>query len=142
MPFPKAVTVVAWLFIVTGVYAILSTVLSLFGLHRDLDLACINLWIGLGLLHRQARWRWWALVVLRITLALIALAALLVLATPPHLDVSTLAHGAGSLPRTVSLVVVLLALAVTWWQYRVLQRPDVRQLFDAAGRQPPHIGAM
>src|SRR5690349_4401877 len=75
---PVALTVIAWLFIVTGILAVIAMVKDLVVSHDIiLDLNIIGLWIGPGLLRAEERFRRWALWYDRLGLAVIPLVAIL-----------------------------------------------------------------
>jgi len=130
---PSALIVVAWLFIISGVGAILSMVIVLFtaqGIHVDLSAA--NLWIGVGLLNLEARWHRWAVIMLRLEVATTAIAIILLAYDKPVVAVKIFRHPIGQISRTTGIVAVIAIAAACVWQYAVLQRPQVRVLFASA----------
>lgn len=133
---PTALVVVAWIFIIEGIAAIVPTARSMFVEHRiDLNLTLLGLWIGPGLLRGQASHRRWALFMLRLGLVLSAIVLLIVLLSPSVPPI-ILFHGSLGFPsRGYLLATIGFVLIGIVWQLRVLQHPDVRALFENPARE-------
>jgi hypothetical protein len=128
---PTALVVVAWIFIIEGIAAIVPTARLLLVEHRiDLNVSLLGLWIGPGLLRGQALYRRWALFVLRLGLALGVIVFLVVLLSPSVPPIIVFHGSLGVLSRGYLLAVIGFVLTGAVWQLRVLQRPDVRVLFE------------
>jgi hypothetical protein len=128
---PTALVVVAWIFILEGIAAIVTTTRGLLFEHRiDLNLALLGLWIGPGLLRGSASHRRWAIVMLRLALVLGPIALLFVLVSPSVPPITVFHVSLGLFSRGYLLATVGLVLSGIVWQLRVLQRPDVRVLFE------------
>jgi hypothetical protein len=138
---PTVLVVVAWIFIIEAIAAIVPTARSLL-VNRtlNLDLSLLGLWIGPGLLRGEASFRRWALFILRLDAVLGAI-ALLFFALAPSLPPITVLRGSlGFLSRGVLVATIALVFIGTIWQLRVLQRPDIRQLFENPLRELPPRG--
>ncbi len=121
--------IVASLFVISGIFAAIDILVSLFQSHLNLNFSVLGLWIGPGLLRHNRFWRTWALVSSWIALIGLPLFCLL-------------AHGRGGLgfklfgvpvgevPAAVAIGVAVVLFLLTFWQYRVLTRQDIRHLFE------------
>ena len=127
---PLALRVVAVLFIISGVLAVLEVLVSLTRNRVSLNSGILGIFIGMGLLRFQRGWRTCALVSTWFALIFIPVFGFMVLggARPIHLKLFGQKVGIASPASALSFSVVLFALVV--WQYRVLTRPDVVRLFD------------
>jgi len=138
---PTALVVVAWIFIIEGIAAIVPTARTLLVEQRiDLNLTLLGLWIGPGLLRGQASHRRWALVMLRVALVLSAIVFLVVVLSPSVPRIIVFHGSLGSLSRGYLLATIGFVLTGMVWQLRVLQRPDVRALFENPVRELPPRG--
>jgi sterol desaturase/sphingolipid hydroxylase (fatty acid hydroxylase superfamily) len=135
---PSALQLVAWLFFASGAWAAISIVTAvLFERHISLDFEVLGLWIGPGLLRRQARYRTWALRLLIVGFCLTPVAVMLLLVQRGALDVKFLGRPLGTIPVPVALAVLALLVGVSIWQYWVLRRPNVRALFTEPSAEHP-----
>jgi hypothetical protein len=127
---PAALKVVAVLFIISGVLAVLEILVSLTRNHINFNFGVLGIFIGLGLLRFRRGWRTCALVFIWLMLIFIPVFGIMVLAgtRPIHLKLFGQQMGYASATFAFFVATVLFALAV--WQYRVLTRPDVVQLFE------------
>lgn len=128
--------IVAWLFIVAGIEAVVSIVgkLVLEG-GIDLNIGLLGLWIGPGLLRRDPKYRTWALRVLALGLILEAIAAAIFTVQPAPYVVRSFGRQIGSVSSPVALAAILAIVALTLWQVAVLRAPSVRAQFDV--KSPP-----
>jgi hypothetical protein len=129
---PAALAVIAWLFILTGMFAVVAMVNNLIVRHDViLDLNIIGLWIGPGLLRAEERFRRWALWYDRASLAAIPIVAILsAFFGPAQLGLQFFGViPIGSMSRTVLLTVLAVGWVLALWEYTVLQRRDVRAQF-------------
>jgi hypothetical protein len=128
---PTALVVVAWIFILEGIAAIVTTARGLLFEHRvDLNLALLGLWIGPGLLRGWASHRRWAIFMLRLGLVLGAFAFLFILMSPSVPPITVFHASLGVLSRGYLIATLGVVLGGVVWQLRVLQRPDVRAVFE------------
>jgi hypothetical protein len=129
---PTALTVIAWLFILTGIFAVVAMVKDLLVSHDVIfDLDIIGLWIGPGLLRAEERFRRWALWYERFSLAAIPVVAILSgFFAPAQLGLQLFdVIPFGSMSRTGSLIVLTVSWLLALWEYTVLQRREVRARF-------------
>ena len=125
---PFALKVVAWLFILMGIFAVIQIVAMLMHNHVDLNFGVLGLWIGPGLLRHRRGWRTCALVFLWIGLIGIPLFMLLSLGRS-SLDFKVFGIPMGRIPTVLGLCLVAPFFFLILWQYRVLINPHIRRLF-------------
>ena len=111
-PLPTSLKVVAWFFILAGVYALIEVAVGLFNDRVSINLWVLGLFIGPGLLRLSRGWRTCALVFIWIALIGSPIAALLSLAAEGPLDVKLLGQPVGHIPRGVGLLVAAAVLEV------------------------------
>ncbi len=108
---PVSLKVVAWLFIIWGIYSVIRVVVVFNHGAIYVNLGVLGLFIGPGLLKLRPAWRTCALVFLWIGLIAISIAIL------------------ASLSRPGTLVLCVVYFLLVLWQYSVLTRPEIRALF-------------
>ncbi|MEN8127879.1 MAG: hypothetical protein ABFR90_08770 [Planctomycetota bacterium] len=126
---PISLKIVAWLFIIGGIFAVLEVIVSLMHSHININFGVLGLFIGPGLLHLRSGWRTCALVFIWLALILVPIAAVFMLTTTGPLDFMIFGQKAGHVGKGVGFSVAVFIFALTFWQYRVLTRLDVRRLF-------------
>jgi hypothetical protein len=128
---PTALKVVAWLFIINGVLTALKMAAALFAGRIDIDFGVIEIPIGWGLLRLNRGWRTVALVFLVIALVGIPIIAIFVaFSSGGAFTISLFGLPIGATDKTVFLLVAAIAFAIVAWQFSVLNRKDVRDLFE------------
>lgn len=126
---PVDLKIVAVLFVIGGILALLDVLVSLSQGNININFGVLGILIGSGLLRFSRGWRTCALVSLWIAFAALLVFALLALrGARPTLKV--FGQAMGDVPAGLALLVAAAAFALTLWEYRVLTRPDVVQLFD------------
>jgi hypothetical protein len=136
---PISLRIVAVLFVLAGIFAVIEVIVSLMYSHISLNLSVLCLWIGPGLLRHDRTWRTWALVFLWIGLIFIPLFCMIALGRDT-VDFKLFGIPAGQIPAAYGIVGAIAIFLLTLWQYRVLTRPDIRQLFVSSPEpydQPP-----
>lgn len=131
-PLPRSLTVVAALFVLSGVLALVEIVLALLSGRIDLNFGVLGVPIGWGLLHLSPGWRTLAVVFLLIAVVGLPIIALLFLGASGPVTVTLFGWSVGSASKELALVVSALAFAMSAWQLWVLMRPDIRALFEVA----------
>jgi hypothetical protein len=126
---PVSLKVVAALFILGGLSSAIDVLIRLTQGSLFLNLGVLGLFIGIGLLRYSRGWRTCALVFLWLAMIGLPLAAVLLLATDQPLRYTILGRDMGEAPKAAGVVAVVVGFALTLWQYWVLTRPRVRQLF-------------
>ncbi len=129
---PISLKIVAWLFIISGVFSVIEVAVSLMNGRINLNLGVLGLFIGPGLLNLRPGWRTCALVFIWIALILVPVVVIILMGVSGPLDVTVFGQKVGHTGKEIGLAVGVLVFALTFWQYRVLTRPDVRQLFGIA----------
>lgn len=129
---PKALEIVAWMFIAQGIGSAISIVASLLGRSTlALDFGVVGLWIGPGLLRGVPNARRGAFFLLGLGLVLAAIVFLLLLLLPGSVrEVRIFGRAIGSVPAALGVLVSIGAFFVQLWQCWVLERPDVRARFE------------
>lgn len=129
IPLPRALRIVAYVFLIQGAGALIEILLSLSSGTPSINLGLLNLFIGLGILKLRASWRTLGLAFLWIGMIGGPLALVLILTSDvqPVFAFYGWEFGPASKPPAVASSLAFIALAI--WQYRVLTRAEVRCLF-------------
>jgi len=126
---PASLKAVAILFILGGIYSAIEVVVSLMHSHININFGVLGLFIGLGLLRFSRGWRTCALVFLWIAMIGIPIIAILMLGYSQPLDFKVFGQTVGHVSKEFGLAIAVILFLLSFWQYRVLTRPDVRTLF-------------
>ncbi len=132
-PIPTSLKVVAFLFILSGIFSLIEVIVSLMHSHLNINLGVLALFIGPGLLRLSRGWRTCALVFLWIAMIGIPIIAILFMTASGPLDFKLFGQKVGHASKGLGIVLAALMFALAVWQYRVLTRPDVRRLFGVPG---------
>jgi len=116
---PLALQIVAWLLIYAGVRAVVA-MLTPGGGGFQLDLTVLAIWAGIQLLRLRSGWRQAVMVVLWLCIL------------GGVVGVFGLLFRGWATPALGALYLCLALIAVSYWQYRVLARPEVKALYSAA----------
>lgn len=128
---PLALILVAGIFMVWGALATVKTLSALADGRLLLNLGIVQLPIGFGLLAHNAFWRRGALVFLWLGyLGVLLFGVLAVTGTP--MNFTTWFGAEGTLPSHYAFPIGLALFLLFRWQHRVLDRPDVVELFYPA----------
>ena len=126
---PTSLKVVAILFILGGISAVIEVLVSLAHSHLNINFGVLGLFIGPGLLALRPGWRTCALVFLWIAMIGIPIIAIVMLGHSGPLDFKVLGQNVGHASKELGLAIAVILFLLALWQYRVLTRPDVRRLF-------------
>ncbi len=126
---PTVLIVVAILFIIAGVSSAIDMLATLFRGGVKIDFGILNLFVGIGLLKLSRGWRTCGLAFLWIGLIGIPLVAVLFLLSAHRLTLNLFGVPIGYASPLVGIVFAAAIFALFLWQYRVLTRPYIRQLF-------------
>ena len=133
---PTALSVVSWLFLLSGIAAVIHILVQLSKGSVFFDFDVLGLWIFFGLRRFSPGWRTCALFF--IWVGLIALPFLFVYGFvgegPAYLNVFGQRYG--DVPMISLSIVAALLFLLELWMYRVLTRPDTRQLFYSEVQSP------
>jgi hypothetical protein len=130
---PTSLTVVAVLFIIGGVLAVLDIIASLTQHRIEFNFGVLGFFIGPGLLRLSRGWRTCALVFTWIGLIVTPIFLLALFDAPGPLFFTFLGTPAGTVPKMLWMVFIVSMFLLCLWQYRVLTREDVRELFSVSG---------
>jgi hypothetical protein len=125
---PTALRVVAYIYLVAGILSVIQFIVELFHSSISLQFGVLCIPIFFGLLNLRNGWRVCALVFLWFGFIILPIMFLIGLtsALPTYFGVFGIrTRVPGWIVSVETIPFFLLAL----WQYRVLVRPDVRQLF-------------
>ncbi len=126
---PTCLKVVAYLFIICGVLAVIEIIVSLMNNHININLGVLGIFIGFGLLKFKAGWRTFALVWIWLALIFVPIFAVLCIVDPSKLHYRIMGQNVGRAPVPVALAFTAIFFCLALWQYRVLTRPDIRERF-------------
>ena len=126
---PVALKVVAVLFILGGICAVIEVVVALMHGRLNINFGVLCLFVGPGLLALKRGWRTCALVFLWIGMIGVPAAAVLMLGRSGPLDFMVFGQKVGHISSGPALIIAAVAFLLSLWQYRVLIRDDVRELF-------------
>lgn len=128
-PAPLSLKIVAALFILGGISSIVDVITSLTQGNLNLNFGVLGLLVGIGLLRFSRGWRTCALVFLWIALICLPLVALVFLFLAGAVNYTIFWQNMGEGSRWLGVALAAVLFVVVLWQYRVLTRPDIRNLF-------------
>lgn len=127
---PVSLKVVAILFILAGINTAIEIVVSLTHNRVNLNFGILGFLIGPGLLSLRPGWRTCALVFTWFGLIGIPILALLAITVQVSLHFMLFGQVIGNISKGLFLIWTVILFAVALWQYHVLTRPDVKELFQ------------
>ena len=125
---PVALKVVAVLFIVGGIIAVIDVLGALGHSHLNITLGVLGLFIAPGILALRPGWRTCALVFLWIAVIGIPIAVVFMLGHSGPLNFRAFGQTVGHTSKEPCFAIAAVLFLLALWQYRVLTRPDVRTL--------------
>lgn len=126
---PASLKVVAIIFFLGGIHSVIEVVLAFAHGRLSINFGVLGLFIGPGLLALRPGWRACAMVFIWIALICLPVATVLMLFHPGHFDFEVFGRQVGYVTKELGLAVAIALFLLTLWEYRVLNRPDVRILF-------------
>jgi len=129
-PIPGCVWWVAVVFVVVGLAALADIVVSIRQHYFPVMVGIVGLIIGPGLLRRSRVCRVCGLFLTILALIGIPLLVLLHLFGGLPAEFKLLGISMCDIPAAVLLLTACVIYTITLWQYHVLNRPDIRVLFD------------
>jgi hypothetical protein len=126
---PIPLKLVGWIFILGGISAAIEILIDASNGRTNLNFGVLGVFIGIGLLRLRTGWRTLALVLLVIALVFIPILSVLALSTPGNLSFNIFGQKVAALSPPMFLILLAVFFVFTFWQFRVLLRPDVRALF-------------
>ena len=128
---PSGLKIVAYLFVIFGLLAVVEMIVSLFNGRLSLNLGVLQLPIGVGILNLRRGWHTCALVFLALSLMFLPVFCLGVLFPPlGTADLKVIGMRIGGAPKGIVLAIAVAAFCLLLWQFRVLTRSDIRRLFS------------
>lgn len=126
---PVSLKIVAWLYIITGISAGIDIMGSLTSDRPVANLVVIHFFAGVGLLKLRADWRTYSLVVIWLSLINTLQAFCEMLSATVSIDFVLFGKKVGNFSKPTSLIFGAAIFTLIIWVYRVLTRPDVKELF-------------
>ena len=130
---PVSLKVVAYIFILGGVFSLIEVIVSLMNSHINLHFGVLGLFIGSGLLRLNSGWRHCALVFLWMAMIGTSIFAILCMASSEPIGLKVFGQDVGYVSKGFTIIFVTLVFSLTIWQYRVLMKSNVRRLFEMSG---------
>ena len=122
---PRSLTAVAWLFILTGVLAVGSTVLQAFGGALSLNIAVLGIPGGIGLLRARRGWRTFCLC----SLWVFGVSSVFLVGTAIFAPQKIYFSGFGRPYPEFAMLVAVASISISVWAYSVLTQKEVRAIF-------------
>ena len=126
---PTSLKVVAFLFVLSGVFSLIEIIVSLMYGRLDTDFKIFGLFISLGLLRLSRGWWKCALVFLWIEMIGLPISMIIFMNAFGPIEYKLFGQGMGHVSKGFTITFIALGFALAVWQYRVLTRPNVRRLF-------------
>jgi hypothetical protein len=126
---PTSLKVVAFLFFLGGIFALIEVVVSLAHGKLNLNFGLLGLFIGPGLLRFSRGWRTCALVLLWIAMIGIPIVAIFFMFASGPIDFKVFGQKVGHASKGLTTVFAAVMFVLEVWQYRVLTSQHVRRLF-------------
>jgi hypothetical protein len=127
---PVSLKVVAILFILGGIYAVIDIIVAIAYSRIGINFNVLGLFIGPGLLALRPGWRKCALFFIWFAIIVIPIIGLLSITVRGPLDLKIFGQVIGHTTKSFGLLIVGIIFAVALWQYHVLTRPDIKDLFQ------------
>ena len=137
---PVELRVVAWLFVFTGVCAVIEMVSAVADARLSLNFGVLGFWIGRGLLRYEPRWRTWALVFGWIGIGALVLGTALVAWTDAPVQYR-IGPWSGRAPDWYWFLIAPPVAVVAGWPLWVLTRPEIRARFETVTEPPSEVPA-
>jgi hypothetical protein len=134
MRIPSELRLVSWLFVSLGLIAGYQILVALSHGNLRIDFNLLGLFIGFGLMRLSVGWRKCAIIFTCLYLIGIPIAAVLIMNSQGPISLKILAVPAGHTTKEMALLLCLPFFLLAMWTYHVLNRSDVRGLFNAAWR--------
>ncbi|MHC4476397.1 MAG: hypothetical protein ACYTEL_12165 [Planctomycetota bacterium] len=126
---PGSLNVVAGLFIIGGIFAVIEMVIALTQNRISINFGVLGLFIGPGLLKLRPGWRTCALVFIWIGLVALPIIFLLGLSGMGPGYFNVFGVPLARIPGWWVSIGVIPFFLVVLWEYKVLTRPDIKALF-------------
>lgn len=126
---PIQLKLVAWIFILGGISAAFEILIDASNGRTNLNFGVLGVFIGIGLLRFRTGWRTLALTFLVIALAFIPIVGVLALSTPGNLSFNIFGQKVVALSPLLFFTLLAVVFVFTFWQFRILVRPDIRAMF-------------
>ena len=126
---PIQLKLVALIFFLGGISAAIEILIDASNGRTNLNFGILGVFIGIGLLRLRTGWRTLALIFLVIALAFIPILSVFALSTPGNLSFNIFGQNVAALSPPLFFALLAVVFLFTFWQFRILVRPDVRALF-------------
>lgn len=126
---PLSLKIVAWLFIISGIMSAIEVILALSLGNININFGVLNIFAGIGLLKLSSGWRTYSLVMIWLAMIVVPVVTIVLLSAAGPLDLNFFGQKIGNASRFSALILIVPMYVLVIWQYRVLTRPDVKELF-------------
>jgi hypothetical protein len=126
---PIQLKLVAWIFILSGISAAIEIFIDASNGRTNFNFGILGVFTGVGLLRLRRGWRTLALISLVIALASIPIVSLLALSTPGNFSFNLFGQKVVAVSPPLFFIILVVVFVFTFWQFRVLVRPDIRAMF-------------
>lgn len=128
-PTPISLKIVAFLFMIEGLYSVITVVVAFMHGLILINLGVLGLLIGPGLLRCSNGWRICAFAYILFSLVSTLIIALILMANVPH-DYNALGQYVVRTAQEYGLPMAAVVFLLSLWQLFVLTRPKIRMLFE------------
>lgn len=129
---PLSLKIVSTTFVLAGALAAIEMLSSVTGGLISINFGVLGIPVGIGLLRHSQLWRVCGLVLACLGALCGLVLGIALFATGQPISYSGFGQ-TGTLPALAAVAFALVLLLVSVWQYRVLTRPHIKQLFNVAG---------
>lgn len=133
---PVSLKIIAWLYMISGTLDAIGILRALANNHFSINLGIIYIFAGIGLLKLRSGWRTFSLVMLWLGFIIAPLVLISMTSTDTSINFTLLGQSAGFISKSTALIFGVLIYALMIWEYRVLTRADVRELFVRKNTTP------
>ena len=127
---PTSLKIVAGLFFLAGASSLIQIIASLTKGEISLNFGVLALFVGYGLL--QLKKGWWTVALFLLWIAFLGSTAftLMLAFSQAPLSVNMFGEKVGHAPKIYGFAVILVIFLVALWQYRVLTKQEIKELFE------------
>jgi len=126
---PTSLKIVAILFILGGINSVIDVIVAILHNRINIHFGVLGLFIGPGLLSLRPGWRTCAIVFIWIALIFLPIFTVFMFLHSGPLDFNVFGQKVGHASKEFGLVMAVIMFLLSLWQYKVLNRSDVRSLF-------------
>lgn len=126
-PIPQRLKVVAYMFIIGGVFSVIEVIMALSNNRISINFGVLGIFIGMGLMRLRPRAFSWAMFFIWLGLIFTPIVAVLFLFMPGNLNIFGVIAGQAS--PGLGFIISIAMFALVYWEYTVLTNRQIRRLF-------------